>query len=98
MPQPINETAIQNVLSRFQDPETGRSVVQLEQIHDLDLQDGRLSVTSSSRLIASFHSHVVHMLLLLAGISNSSRSGLAVPCESSNPFRSRSRQPLGRVP
>lgn len=45
MSQPATLPAIQNVLSRFQDPETGRSVVQLEQIRELDLQDGKLSLT-----------------------------------------------------
>lgn len=39
------ESAIRDVLSRFQDPETGRSVVQLGQIAGLVLQDGRLSIT-----------------------------------------------------
>ena len=32
-------------LAKFQDPETGRSVVQLEQIHGLRLEGGRLTIT-----------------------------------------------------
>ncbi len=45
MPPPVTEPAVRNALSAFQDPETGRSVVQLEQIHQIQLRDGKLSVT-----------------------------------------------------
>jgi ATP-binding protein involved in chromosome partitioning len=41
----ISESAVRNVLDRFQDPETGRSIVQLQQVHRLDLGEGRISVT-----------------------------------------------------
>ena len=44
MTQSITEADVRNELSRFQDPETGRSVVQMEQIHSLKLEPGRLSV------------------------------------------------------
>jgi ATP-binding protein involved in chromosome partitioning len=40
-----SESAVEEVLSHFQDPETGRGIVQLEQIHGLKLQEGRLAVT-----------------------------------------------------
>jgi len=36
---------VRSVLAEFQDPETGRSIVQLEQIHNLHLADGKLSLT-----------------------------------------------------
>jgi ATP-binding protein involved in chromosome partitioning len=39
------ESAIRGALARFQDPETGRGVAQLEQIHRLELKDDRLSLT-----------------------------------------------------
>jgi ATP-binding protein involved in chromosome partitioning len=42
---PFTEPAVRNALAGFQDPETGRSAVQLQQIHRLDLSDGKLSVT-----------------------------------------------------
>ena len=42
---PITESAIRSVLAGFQDPETGRSVVQLEQIHALKLEGTKLSIT-----------------------------------------------------
>ena len=45
MPPPVSEPAVRNALSGFQDPETGRSAVQLEQIHHVELRDGKLSVT-----------------------------------------------------
>ncbi len=45
MPPPLTELAVRNALSGFQDPETGRSAVQLEQIHQVQLRDGKLSVT-----------------------------------------------------
>jgi len=39
------EAAIRTALAEFQDPETGRSITQLEQIHDLQLEGQRLTVT-----------------------------------------------------
>lgn len=45
MPVPVTEPAVRNALASFQDPETGRSAVQLEQIHHVKLVDGKLSVT-----------------------------------------------------
>jgi ATP-binding protein involved in chromosome partitioning len=42
---PVSEPAVRNALSSFQDPETGRSAVQLEQIHQVQFRDGKLSVT-----------------------------------------------------
>ena len=45
MPPPVSEPAVRNALSSFQDPETGRSALQLEQIHQIQLRDGKLSVT-----------------------------------------------------
>ena len=45
MPPPLTEPAVRNALAGFQDPETGRSAVQLEQIHQVQLRDGKLSVT-----------------------------------------------------
>ena len=42
---PLTEPAVRNALAGFQDPETGRNALQLEQIHQLQIQDGRLSVT-----------------------------------------------------
>ena len=45
MPQPLVEPVVRNVLAGFQDPETGRSVVQLEQIHQLIVGDGKIAVT-----------------------------------------------------
>ena len=41
----ITEAAVRAALAKFQDPETGRSVVQLEQIHGLRLEGGRLTIT-----------------------------------------------------
>jgi ATP-binding protein involved in chromosome partitioning len=41
----MTEPEVRAVLSRFQDPETGRSVVQLQQIHGIQLDDDKLSVT-----------------------------------------------------
>ena len=35
--QPITEAAIRDAIASFKDPETGRSVVQLGQIHQLEL-------------------------------------------------------------
>ena len=45
MPMPFTEPAVRNVLSGFQDPETGRGAMQLEQFHSIELRDGRLAVT-----------------------------------------------------
>ncbi len=42
---PLTEPAVRNALASFQDPETGRSAVQLEQIHQVQVRDGKLSVT-----------------------------------------------------
>jgi ATP-binding protein involved in chromosome partitioning len=36
---------IRKALDEFQDPETGRGIVRLGQVHDLHLEDGRLSIT-----------------------------------------------------
>jgi ATP-binding protein involved in chromosome partitioning len=44
-PKGPDEAAVKQVLSEFPDPETGRSVTQLGQIHRLSLADGRLEVT-----------------------------------------------------
>jgi ATP-binding protein involved in chromosome partitioning len=41
----MTESDVQKVLARFQDPETGRNVVQLQQIHGLTLEGGKLAVT-----------------------------------------------------
>ena len=41
----LTEAAVQAVLAEFKDPETGRSVVEMGQIHDVRLTDGSLSVT-----------------------------------------------------
>ncbi|HVX59323.1 MAG TPA: Mrp/NBP35 family ATP-binding protein [Pirellulales bacterium] len=41
----INEAAVRAALAEFKDPETGRSVTQLDQVHDVKLADGRLSLT-----------------------------------------------------
>ena len=41
----ISEPAVRSALAGFQDPETGRSAVQLDQIHQIRLGDGKLSVT-----------------------------------------------------
>ncbi len=41
----IDEAAVRSVLAEFKDPETGRSVVQMEQVRDLQLADNRLSLT-----------------------------------------------------
>jgi ATP-binding protein involved in chromosome partitioning len=44
MPE-ISEASIRSALASFQDPETGRSIVQLEQVHALRLEGDRLNVT-----------------------------------------------------
>ena len=41
----ITEAALRAALARFQDPETGRSITQLNQVHQLLLEDGRASIT-----------------------------------------------------
>jgi ATP-binding protein involved in chromosome partitioning len=43
--QPISEAAVREALATFKDPETGRSVVQLGQIHQLELNEDNLTVT-----------------------------------------------------
>lgn len=43
--QPLSEAAVRETLSQFTDPETGRSVVQLGQIHQLELSGRDLAVT-----------------------------------------------------
>ncbi len=42
---PVSEAAILEAMATFQDPETGRGLVQLGQIHGLELKDENLSVT-----------------------------------------------------
>ncbi len=39
------DNAVRAVLAEFKDPETGRSITQLEQVHGLRLEDQRLAVT-----------------------------------------------------
>jgi ATP-binding protein involved in chromosome partitioning len=41
----VTQEAVRKVLDEFRDPETGRSVAQLSQIHGLRLADGKLDVT-----------------------------------------------------
>src|SRR2546423_5462830 len=41
----VTEAAVRKVLDDFRDPETGRSVTQLEQVHNLRLDGGKLAVT-----------------------------------------------------
>ncbi|MGD0882087.1 MAG: Mrp/NBP35 family ATP-binding protein [Acidimicrobiales bacterium] len=43
--QQPTEAAVRAALAEFKDPETGRSITQLDQVHALRLDDGRLSVT-----------------------------------------------------
>ena len=43
--QPLNQAAIEAALADFQDPETGRGVMQMQQVRDLRLDDGKLSLT-----------------------------------------------------
>jgi ATP-binding protein involved in chromosome partitioning len=45
MPNGIDEAAVRAVLADFKDPETGRSVVQMEQIGDVRVADDRVSLT-----------------------------------------------------
>ncbi|MFZ5828795.1 MAG: P-loop NTPase [Planctomycetota bacterium] len=40
----ITEDAVRQILSKFQDPETGRNIVQMEQVHALKVDGPRLSV------------------------------------------------------
>jgi len=42
---PIDRAAIDRVLTSFQDPETGRSVVEMDQVSHVDVQGDRLSLT-----------------------------------------------------
>jgi len=42
---PLSEEAVRDVLADFQDPETGRSITELEQVHRLVLSDEKISVT-----------------------------------------------------
>ena len=41
----VTETAVREAIASFKDPETGRSALQLGQIHRLELGGGDLSVT-----------------------------------------------------
>ena len=41
----VTEAAVQGVLAEFKDPETGRSVVEMGQIHDVRLAGDSLSLT-----------------------------------------------------
>jgi ATP-binding protein involved in chromosome partitioning len=45
MGEPINAAAVTAALADFKDPETGRGVVQQEQVHDVQLKGDRLSLT-----------------------------------------------------
>ncbi len=42
---PIQEKAVREALAKFLDPETGRSITQLEQVHQLSIQDDKIAVT-----------------------------------------------------
>jgi ATP-binding protein involved in chromosome partitioning len=42
---PIDQNAVQAALQDFKDPETGRDIVAMEQVRDVQLGDGRLSLT-----------------------------------------------------
>jgi ATP-binding protein involved in chromosome partitioning len=42
---PVAEALIRQALDKFPDPETGRSIVQLQQVHTLKLDGSRLSIT-----------------------------------------------------
>jgi ATP-binding protein involved in chromosome partitioning len=42
---PITEALVQDFLAQFPDPETGRSITQLQQIHHLKLDGNKLSIT-----------------------------------------------------
>ena len=41
----VTEETIRKELDGFRDPETGRGVVRLGQVHGLELRDGRVSIT-----------------------------------------------------
>jgi len=41
----IDRAAVEAALADFQDPETGRSVLSMEQVRDIELADGKLSLT-----------------------------------------------------
>ena len=43
--RPLNEKSVMEVLEGFQDPETGRSITQLQQVHDVKLDGDKLSLT-----------------------------------------------------
>lgn len=45
MSESIDPAAIYRAVEDFQDPETGRSVVKMEQVRDIELRDGELRVT-----------------------------------------------------
>jgi ATP-binding protein involved in chromosome partitioning len=45
MPSPLDRAAVEAALSSLQDPETGRSVVAMEQLHDVDVDGNKVSVT-----------------------------------------------------
>ena len=45
MPNALDEAAVRAVLSDFKDPETGRSVMQMEQLHDLRVANDDVSLT-----------------------------------------------------
>jgi len=42
---PVNKERVLAALDGFQDPETGRSIVRMEQVHGLAVEDGRVRVT-----------------------------------------------------
>jgi ATP-binding protein involved in chromosome partitioning len=89
----MTESSIRNFLSRFQDPETGRSVVQLQQIHGLKLEGNSLSVTLglttwSAPLWAETRQE-------LAGLLSKEFPGLDVSVEVIEHFRPA--EPLGQM-
>lgn len=43
--QPTTEQAVRQAITPFKDPETGRSAIELGQIHDLELKNNNLTVT-----------------------------------------------------
>lgn len=45
MPNAIDEAAVRAALADFKDPETGRSVMQMEQVRDLRVSEDRVSLT-----------------------------------------------------
>ena len=42
---PATESAVRAALDDFKDPETGRSVVQMEQVRDLEVAPARIALT-----------------------------------------------------